>query len=103
MMSNIVELIKHRITPMDSEHRDINITRTFHRDDYEGLDAVIDSLKREKKLRKIWENFEDLYGQSMIPVEGNRTLIKKLMVDLEIKNEYFPEEETNATRNDSCT
>ena len=93
MMSDIIELIKHRITPMDSEHRDINITRTFHRDDYKSLDAVTSSLEREKKLKKIWESFEDLYGQFMIPVEGNRVLIKKLMVDLEIGNNYFPKGE----------
>ena len=89
-MDKIIELIKHRITPMDSEHGDINIARTFHRDDYKSLDAVETSLQREKKLKKIWENFEDLYGQFMIPVEGNRISIKKLMVDLEIDNNYFP-------------
>ena len=92
-MEKIIELIKYRITPMDSEHKDINIIRTFHRDDYKSLDAVTSSLEREKKLKKIWESFEDLYGQFMIPVEGNRVLIKKLMVDLEIGNNYFPKEE----------
>ena len=88
-MDKIIELIKSRITPMDSEHGDINITRTFHRDDYKSLDAVKTSLQREKKLKKIWERFEDLYGQFTIPVEGNRVLIKKLMVDMEIDNDYF--------------
>ena len=45
------------------------------------------------KLKKMWASFADLYEQFMIPVEGSRTLIKKLMVDLEIDNGYFPKEE----------
>ena len=91
-MDKIIELIKYRITPVDSEKNEVNIIRTFHRDDYKSLDAVETSLRNEKKLRKIWENFENLYGQFTIPVEGDRTLIKKLMVDMEIKNDYFPGE-----------
>lgn len=42
------------------------------------------------KLKKLWKGFEDVYGKFMIPVEGKRTLIGKLMVDLEIDNNYFP-------------
>ena len=91
-MEGIIKLIQHRITPMDNEE-EINIARTFHRDDYKSLDAVITSLERGKKLKKIWESFEDLYGQFTIPVEGNSVSIKKLMVDLEIDNNYFPREE----------
>jgi len=90
---NIIELIKHRITPMDSEKDEINIIRTFHRDDYKGLDEIITILKNYPKLKKLWSSFEDLYGQFMIPVEGDRALIKKLMIDLEIDNGYFPKEE----------
>lgn len=85
-----VELIKNRITPMNSEWDKINIVRTFHRDDYKSLDNIIALLKREEKLKKLWEKFEDLYGQFMIPVEGKRTLIRKLMVDSEIDNDYYP-------------
>ena len=94
-MKNIIELIKHRITPMDNEKGEINIIRTFHKDDYKSLNAVIISLENGKKLKKLWESFEDSYGQFMIPVEGNRILIKKLMIDLEIDNEYFPKEGKN--------
>jgi len=90
---NIIESTKDRITPMDSEWDKINITRTFHRDDYKSLNKAIALLEDYPKLKKLWNSFEELYGQFMIPVEGNRTLIKKLMVDLEIENEYFPKEE----------
>ena len=89
----IVKEIQYRLTPMDSEYSKINIDRTFHRDDYKSLDAVIDSLEECDKLKKMWASFADLYEQFMIPVEGDRTLIKKLMVDLEINNGYFPKEE----------
>ena len=70
-----------------------NITVEKEREDLE--DMVNDLLEVEKKCNKllnIWERFEELYGQFMIPVEGNRGLIQKLMVDLEIDNDYFPKE-----------
>ena len=82
MMSDIIELIKHRITPMDSEHRDINITRTFHRDDYKSLDVVINSLDRGEKFEQMWVEFWDN--------EDNQATIIK-MDKLELK--YFPKEE----------
>jgi len=59
-MEKIIELIKYRITPMESEHKDINITRTFHRDDYKSLDAVITSLKFEKMWKKLDSDIESL-------------------------------------------
>jgi len=36
-MTDVVKLIQRRITPLDSEKGKINITRTFHRDDYKSL------------------------------------------------------------------
>ena len=43
----IIKGIQYRITPMDSEKGEENITRTFHRDDYKSLDKVIDLLKKK--------------------------------------------------------
>ena len=60
MMSNIIELIKHRITPMDSEHKDINITRTFNRDDYKSLDVIIELLYQGGKYRQMWEEIKTI-------------------------------------------
>lgn len=56
-MKAIIELIKHRITPLDSEKGKINITRVFHKDDYKSLDVVIDSLERGKKFEEMWKEF----------------------------------------------
>ena len=52
-----------------------------------------DLLEKFNKLQKVWKDFEELYGQFMIPVEGNRTLVKKLMIDCEIDNDYYEKEE----------
>ena len=62
--------------------------------DYDKLfDFLAIAVVRCVKLEKIWEDFELKYGQYMIPVEGNRTSIKKLMIDIEIDNQYYPKED----------
>jgi len=89
MMSNIVELIKHRITPMDSEHRDINITRTFHRDDYKSLDVIIELLQQGEAYRQMWEDIKEYVfndeERSLLIHTGDT---KKIMKNMEKK--YFP-------------
>jgi len=67
-----------------------NSSKHLPNDIWDGTDEIIEMLKRGEKLKKIWEKFELKYGQYMIPVEGDRTLIKKLMIDIEINNQYFP-------------
>ena len=62
-MSKIIELIKHRITPMDSEKGEENITRTFHKDDYKSLDAVIEALEQGEKHKKMWDTFMDKWNK----------------------------------------
>ena len=86
MMSNIIELIKHRITPMDSEHGDININRTFHRDDYKGLDIVIASLKEGEKYRQIVKELDTFIMEANHPYSMANEMKK-------IKRKYFPKEE----------
>ena len=84
-MENIIELIKYRITPMDSEHGVINITRTFHRDDYKSLDVIIELLQQGEKSRKMWEELDTFI------MEANRPYsIANEMKN--IKQKYFPKE-----------
>jgi len=54
-----IKSIKKRITPLDGEWDKINITRTFHRDDYKSLDIVIRLLKRGEKFEKMWEELKN--------------------------------------------
>jgi len=83
-MTNVIKLIQHRITPLDSEKGEVNITRVFHKDDYKSLDAVIELLERGKKFEKMWEEF-------YYYVSGSSKALPNKMDDLEQKN--FPKEE----------
>ena len=83
-MINVIKLIQHRITPLDSEKGEINITRTFHRDDYKSLNVVIDLLERGKKFENMWEEFSYY-------ISGISKVLSNKMDDLEQK--YFPKEE----------
>ncbi len=86
-MEDTIKLIQHRITPMDSEHKDININRTFHRDDYKSLDTIIELLQRGEKYEKIFNTILNwtMHDGSFIPV--------KELINLEQK--YFPKEANN--------
>ena len=78
-IESIVELIQYRITPMDSEHKDININRTFHRDDYKSLKVIIEALKRGEKYEKMWGKIQETEYPSDIDFSR-------------IKQKYFPKE-----------
>ena len=85
-MKAIIELIQHRITPLDSEKGEINITRVFHKDDYESLDAIIDLLGRGEKYKQMWEEFgEYIEGQS-------KALTNKMFL---LEQKYFPKGDVN--------
>ena len=77
-----------------------NITVEKERDELrEMINDLLEVEKKHNKLLDIWEKFETLYGQYTIPVEGNLTSIKKLMIDAEIDNQYFPEGEKKNGKN----
>ena len=78
-MSNVIKLIQYRITPLESEKDNVNITRVFHKDDYKTLDAVIELLERGKKFEQMWEEF-------YYYVSGSSKALPNKMDDLEQKN-----------------
>jgi len=70
-MEDTIKLIQHRITPMDSEHKDININRTFHRDDYKSLDTILRLLQRLEKFEEMWGELE-VYVEQVSPALSNK-------------------------------
>ena len=98
-MTDVVKLIQYRITPLDSEKDNVNILRTFHKDDYKSLDAVIELLKRGKKFEKMWEEFGKKYRPFNIhqdsgpPVFFSRNVEISILMN-ELEQKYFPKEIT---------
>lgn len=87
-MESIVELIQHRITPMDSEWDKVNIDRTFHRDDYKSLNVVIDLLKRGEENKKLLREITFIAGFN-ITIESEReeveTILQEYVKNMKVK------------------
>lgn len=86
-MKAIIELIKRRITPLDSEKGEVNITRIFHKDDCKSLDAIINLLESGEKYEKMWGEIKTGVIWHSTKVENS---IKNTIDKIEQK--YFPEE-----------
>ena len=86
-MTNVVKLIQHRITPLEGEKDNVNILRTFHRDDYKSLDAAIESLEQGDRYKQMCESFMDEWDR----VTDNYVFHNKKIDKKEIKrlSDYF--------------
>ena len=89
-MTNVIKLIQHRITPLEGEKDNVNILRTFHRDDYKSLDVIIELLKCGEKYKLMLEELESgiIWHSTELENSVKRTINA-------LKQKYFPKEENN--------